>query len=70
MKILVRGGAGFIDSHFVDALADKHEIVVFDSLKPQVHASKHNYPQSIFGDVRDKEGLKEKNFLFILCSLP
>jgi len=25
MKILVRGRAGFIDSHFVDALADKHK---------------------------------------------
>jgi len=47
----------------VNALADKHEIIVFDSLGPQVHASKHNYPQSIFGDVKDKEGLiKEKDF--------
>ena len=62
MKILITGGAGFIGSHVVDALADKHEIVVLDSLAPQVHASKHNYLQSIFGDVRDKEGLKEKNF--------
>ena len=25
MKISVTGGAGFIDSHFVDVLADKHK---------------------------------------------
>jgi len=37
---LVTGGAGFIGSHLVDALAEKHEIVVLDSLEPQVHASK------------------------------
>jgi len=40
MKILITGGAGFTGSHVVDALADKHEIVVLDSLAPQVHASK------------------------------
>jgi len=30
MKILVTGSAGFIGSHVVDALADKHEIVILD----------------------------------------
>jgi len=43
MKILITGGAGFTGSHVVDALADKHEIVVLDSLEPQVHASKPDY---------------------------
>ena len=28
MKILITGGAGFVGSHVVDALADKHEVVV------------------------------------------
>ena len=57
------GGAGFIGSHLVDALADKHEIVVLDSLEPQVHASKPDYlnPDAsyIFGDMRDEEVLRK-----------
>ena len=35
MKILVTGGAWFIGSHLVDALAEKHEVVVLDSPEPQ-----------------------------------
>jgi dTDP-L-rhamnose 4-epimerase len=38
VRILVTGGAGFIGSHVVDALAgDGHEIVALDALLPQAH---------------------------------
>lgn len=64
MKILVTGGAGFIGSHIVDALAEKHEVVVLDNLEPQVHTkSKPDYLNMnatyIFGDVRDRETLRK-----------
>ena len=57
------GGAGFICSHLMDALAEKHEVVVLDSWEPQVHAEKPDYlnPNAayIFGDMRD-EGVLRK----------
>lgn len=64
MKILVTGGAGFIGSHLVDALIEKHEVGVLDNLEPQVHTkSKPDYLNEnatyIFGDVRDKEVLRK-----------
>ena len=63
MKILVTGGAGFIGSHLVDALAETHEVAVLDSLEPQVHAEKPDYlnPNAayIFGDMRDEEVLRK-----------
>jgi len=76
MKILVTGGAGFIGSHLVDALADKHEFVVLDSLEPQVHASKPDYlnPDAayIFGDMRDEDLLRKAlegvEVIFLLAS--
>ncbi len=62
MKILVTGGAGFIGSHIVDAVAEKHEVVVLDNLEPQVHArGRPDYLNEnasyIFGDVRNRETL-------------
>jgi dTDP-L-rhamnose 4-epimerase len=62
MRVLVTGGAGFIGSHLVDRLLeDKHEVVVLDSLDPQVHgksASRPAYLRSevelVVGDVRDR----------------
>ena len=56
MKILVTDRACFIGAHLVDALADKHEVVVLDSLEPQVHVKKPDYLNEnatyTFGDVR------------------
>jgi dTDP-L-rhamnose 4-epimerase len=38
VKVLVTGGAGFVGSHLVgDLVACGHEVVVLDSLDPQVH---------------------------------
>ena len=40
MSVLVTGGAGFIGSHVVDRLLESgEEVVVIDSLDPQVHPS-------------------------------
>ncbi len=63
MRILVTGGAGFIGSHLVDALIEKHEVAVLDNLEPQVHTkSKPDYLNEnatyISGDVRNKEVLR------------
>lgn len=60
-KVLVTGGAGYIGSHLVDGLiAQDYEVVVLDSLVPQVHRSGTwpSYVNSrasyIQGDVRDR----------------
>ena len=63
MRVLVTGGAGFIGSHLVDRLvADGHEVLVLDSLDPQVHdgAPKHanRGAELIRADVRDREAVR------------
>ena len=59
--ILVTGGAGYIGSHFVDALvARDYRVTVLDNLEPQVHRS-GTWPsyanlkaKYVKGDVRDR----------------
>src|SRR5215831_13830558 len=63
MKILVTGGAGFIGSHLVDALvAEGQNVRVLDSLEPQVHGPRADWPgyvspraEYLRGDVREPE---------------
>ena len=53
--ILVTGGAGFIGSHIVDAVADRNEVRVLDRLST---GSRSNLPDDvrlIEGDIRDRE---------------
>jgi dTDP-L-rhamnose 4-epimerase len=60
MKTLVTGGAGFIGSHLVRSLVERgDEVVVLDSLEPQVHGgTPPDLPASvelIVGDVGDAD---------------
>jgi dTDP-L-rhamnose 4-epimerase len=49
MRVLITGGAGFIGSHIVDALAERGDsVVVLDSLDPGVH---HAPPAYLRADV-------------------
>ncbi|MFX1503841.1 MAG: NAD-dependent epimerase/dehydratase family protein, partial [Promethearchaeota archaeon] len=51
-KILVIGGAGFIGSHLVDDLVNLgHEVIVYDSLEPQVHGSITKQPNYLSEDI-------------------
>ncbi len=64
-NVLVTGGAGYIGSHLVDGLVARgHEVVVLDSLVPQVHRTGEwpSYVNAkaryVRGDVRDREALQ------------
>jgi dTDP-L-rhamnose 4-epimerase len=60
MRVLVTGGAGFIGSHIVDRLVgDGHDVVVLDSLAPDVHPRPPDYlnpaARYLIADVCDPE---------------
>lgn len=78
VRFLVTGGAGFIGSHLVDALVNQgREVLVIDSLEPQVHKRKPTYlnpsAQYVFKNILDEESLasclREVDFVYHLASL-
>jgi UDP-glucose 4-epimerase len=62
-KIFITGGAGFIASHLVESLVDRHEITVYDNLHRNAlqYLSIEDHPnlRIIEGDVLDADHLRE-----------
>jgi UDP-glucose 4-epimerase len=60
MKLLVTGGAGFIGSTVVDmAIAQGHDVRVYDNLETGVRTNVNAAATFIHGDIRDGEALHE-----------
>lgn len=65
-RVLVTGGAGFIGSYVVDELlAANYDVIILDSLVPQVHGSVNGRPPYLsrdaelqIGDVRDAPAIR------------
>jgi len=55
MRILITGGAGFIGSHLVDALVDKHEVVVIDDLSTGFKENVNKNAKLFVTDIRNRE---------------
>ena len=76
-SILITGGAGFIGSHIVDRLINKHNIIVYDNFSSgKKDFISHNIENErfkfIYGDLLDIETLKKTaidiNFIFHFAS--
>ena len=77
MRVLVTGGAGFIGSHVVEALASAgHEVRVLDALLPCVHpggvpafSGDHGF-EFVHGDVRDAQAVDDAlRGISVVCHL-
>ena len=76
MKYIVTGGAGFIGSHVVEAIAGLHEVVVIDNYssgKPENLSMFGNNVKSIPGSITDlpllKDTFKEADGIFHLAAI-
>jgi UDP-glucose 4-epimerase len=60
MRALVTGGAGFIGSHLVDALAEGgHSVRVLDDLSTGFQSNLHPASEFVLGDVADEDVVQE-----------
>jgi len=60
MRILVTGGAGFIGSHLVDALAKENDVIVFDNFSSGKKEFLNGLDvRIIHGDIRNLESIKK-----------